>query len=138
MGVRFSTEGLREEIMLNLVVEKIGDVAVIHCAGRIVRSEAAFQLRSAVTRQTDARVVLLDLSRVGAVEGGGLGMLVFLHLWTRDHGIQLKVVSPVAAVRQRLERARHDTDIEIAGMSEVLTVLACEPEKSWNGFENAA
>ncbi|MBI3475027.1 MAG: STAS domain-containing protein [Acidobacteria bacterium] len=124
--------------MLNLVVEKIGDVTVIHCTGRIVRSEAAFQLRSAVIRQTDARVVLLDLSRVGAVEGGGLGMVVFLHLWARDHGIQLRVVSPVDGVRQSLERARHDTDIMIAGMSEALMVLGCEPEKSWNGLESAA
>jgi anti-anti-sigma regulatory factor len=124
--------------MLNLVVEKIGDVAVIHCAGRIVRSDAAFQLRSAVTRQTGARVVLLDLSRVGAVEGGGLGMLVFLHLWSRDHGIQLKLVSPVSGVRQSLERARHHAGIQIAGMSEALTVLGCEPEKSLDGYESAA
>jgi anti-anti-sigma regulatory factor len=124
--------------MLSLVVEKIGDVTVIHCAGRIVRSEAAFRLRSAVIGQTNARVVLLDLSRVGAVEGGGLGMLVFLHLWTRDHGIQLRVVSPVAGVRQSLERAHHGAGIQIAGIGEVLTVLACERESALNGFENAA
>ena len=57
--------------MLNLSVENIGDLAVVQCEGRIVQSEAAFKLREAVTSQGDARVVVLDLSEVHAVEGGG-------------------------------------------------------------------
>src|SRR6266849_2955890 len=36
-----------EGAMLDLRVEKIGDLAVVECEGRIVRSEAAFQLRKA-------------------------------------------------------------------------------------------
>ena len=31
-----------------------------------------------MTSQTDARIVVLELSEVHAIEGGGLGMLVFL------------------------------------------------------------
>jgi len=87
-------------------VERIGKVAVIRCGGRIVRSDAAFRLRDAVTQQMDARLVLLDLSGVRALEGGGLGTLVFLQFWTRDHGIQFKVCDPPAAIRLSLERAR--------------------------------
>lgn len=90
--------------MCNLKVEKIGNVAVVHCKGRIVRSDAAFGLRDAVTAQTYARVILLDLSGVDALEGGGLGMVLFLQLWIRSLGIQLKVFAPSAAVRQSLER----------------------------------
>jgi hypothetical protein len=37
--------------MLKVHIEKIGDVAVVQCEGRIVRSEAAFELREAVTKQ---------------------------------------------------------------------------------------
>jgi len=40
------------------------------------------------------RVVVLDLSAVEMLDGGGLGMLVFLHRWTRDNAIQLKLVNP--------------------------------------------
>ena len=50
--------------MLRVRVENIGEMAVIECEGRIVRSEAAFKLREAVKSQRDARIVVLDLSEV--------------------------------------------------------------------------
>ena len=62
--------------MLNLHVDKIGDLAVVECEGRVVRSEAAFRLREAVTSLRNARIIVLDLSEVPAIEGGGLGMLL--------------------------------------------------------------
>ena len=43
-------------------------------------------------------------SGVKALEGGGLGMLLFLQMWTRAHGIQFKVFDPPAGIRQSLER----------------------------------
>jgi anti-anti-sigma factor len=124
--------------MLKVDVEKIGDVAVVHCEGRIVRSDAAFRLRDAVTQQRDARVVLLDLSDVESLEGGGLGMLIFLQLWTRDHGIQFKVFDPPARVRQSLERARSAAEVEIAGMGEVLSLLGLGQEESCEDPQRAA
>src|ERR1700730_15282314 len=48
--------------MLSVSIENIGDLAVIECEGRVVRSEAAFRLREAVTSQQDARIIVLDLS----------------------------------------------------------------------------
>jgi anti-anti-sigma regulatory factor len=118
--------------MFNLNVEKMGKVAVVQCQGRIVRSEAAFRLRDAVTQQNDARVILLDLSGVSALEGGGLGMLLFLQLWARDHGIQLKVLDPPTCVRQSLERIGSGVTVEIAGMGEVLSLLGWGPEELWD------
>jgi anti-anti-sigma regulatory factor len=59
--------------MLSVHSENIGDLAVVECEGRVVRSEAAFKLREAVTSQRDARTIVLDLSEVHAIEGGGLG-----------------------------------------------------------------
>ena len=61
--------------MLSVHSDRVGDVAVLQCEGRIVRSDAAFRLRDAVTGQEDARVVVLDFTDVNALEGGGLGML---------------------------------------------------------------
>jgi anti-anti-sigma factor len=123
--------------MFNLKVEKIGTVAVVYCEGRIVRSDAAFRLRDAVARQTDARVVLLDLSAVEALEGGGLGMLLFLHVWTRNRGIQLKVFDPSASVRQSLERTRSTVIVEIAEIAEVLSLLRA-PEGLSDSAQSAA
>ena len=68
----------RENVMFSVYIDKVGDMAVLQCEGRIVRSEAAFELREVVTSQRDARVVFIDLSEVNALEGGGLGMLIFL------------------------------------------------------------
>jgi anti-anti-sigma regulatory factor len=124
--------------MLNLNVEKMGDVTVIRCEGRIVRSDAAFRLRDAVTQQRDARVVLLDLSGVDALEGGGLGMLLFLQVWTRDHGIQLKSFDLPARVRQSLERAHYASRVEIAATGEVQSLLSSGPAESWEPSRAAA
>ena len=91
--------------MLSVHIENIGDMAVVECEDRVVRSEAAFKLREAVTSQGNARIIVLDLSEVPAIEGGGLGMLVFLEQWAHDHNIRLKLFNPCQSVRNRLERA---------------------------------
>ncbi len=124
--------------MFNLTVETIGRLAVVHCVGRIVRSDAAFRLRNAVRQQRSAHIILLDLSGVEALEGGGLGMLLFLHLWTRDLGIQLKVMDPIACVRRSLERIRSTAAVQIAGMAEALSLLGCGPEELLDCSQRAA
>ena len=85
-----------EAVTLTVNIKNIGEMAVLECKGRIVRSEAAFKLRKAVTSQPNARVVVLDLSEVHAIHGGGLGMLWFLQQWAHDHNIQLSCSIPVA------------------------------------------
>jgi anti-anti-sigma regulatory factor len=124
--------------MLNVSIEKIGDVAVIHCEGRLVQRAAALRLRNAVTQQRNTRFVLLDLSDVQAVEGVGLGMLVSLQRWASQHQIQFKVFDPPAFVRQRLEQVRSASELEIAGMSEVLALLGWEPKELWEDPRKAA
>src|SRR6266513_5208003 len=89
--------------MFSVYIDKVGDMAVLQCEGRIVRSEAAFELREVVTSQRDARVVFIDLSEVNALEGGGLGMLIFLQRWAQDHGIRFTLFNPSKSVRQRLK-----------------------------------
>ena len=110
--------------MLSIHCDRIGDVAVLQCEGRIVRSDAAFKLRDEVTAQLDARVIVLDLSEVTSIEGGGLGMLLFLERWALDHEIELKVFNPSNSVRHRLEQAQAVMDFEISSVQEVSTVLA--------------
>ncbi len=109
--------------MLSVHVDNVQDVAVVQCEGRIVHSDAAYTLRNAVTLQTDARAVVLDLSGVEALEGGGLGMLVFLRQWTRYRGIQLKLVNRSRFVRRRLERSGLSRIFEVASIADVLALV---------------
>ncbi len=113
-----------EEAMTDLCIEKIGELAVVECEGRIVRSEAAFNLREAVTSLRDARIIVLDLSEVRAIEGGGLGMLLFLQRWAYDHGIQFKLFNPTRSVRDRLERVSSIPEFDIATLDEMMAILA--------------
>ena len=109
--------------MLTIDIDTVGDLAIITCKGRIVRSQAAFNLRDAVTSQADVRTIVLDLTEVHAVEGGGLGMLMVLVKWAQDHQIQLKLFNPTYAVKSRLDSydlARFD----VATSDEMMSLLA--------------
>jgi anti-anti-sigma regulatory factor len=110
--------------MLNVTVENIGELAVVECEGRIVRSESAYRLREAVTSQTDSRIVVLELSKVTAVGGGGLGLLVFLQRWTREHNIRFLLFNPSKSVQSRLKRARSIAEFYIPSVEEVRALLA--------------
>jgi anti-anti-sigma factor len=106
--------------------QQTGDVAILQCAGRIVRGEPLHFLKDAVTTLKNPRMVVLDLSEVEMLDGGGLGMLVFLHRWTRENGIQLKLVNPASLVREMLDRTRLSGFFNISSIDDVFDVL-CTP-----------
>jgi anti-anti-sigma regulatory factor len=108
--------------MFNISIEIVGDVAVVQCEGRMVHSEAAFRLRDAILSQRNSRVVVVDLSEVGEIEGGGLGMLAYLQRWAHDHNIKLKLFNPSSMVHERLERAWMPT-LDIASTDEIISLL---------------
>jgi anti-anti-sigma regulatory factor len=109
---------------MDLHVDKIGRLAVVECGGSVVRSEAAFKLREAVTSLRNARIIVLDLSEVRAIEGGGLGMLLFLQRWASEHGIQFKLFNPTGSVRDRLALVNSITELDIATLHEMMALLA--------------
>ncbi|HVO82770.1 MAG TPA: STAS domain-containing protein [Terriglobales bacterium] len=109
--------------MLTVDVEKTGDVAVVRCTGRVVRGEAVCTLRSAVVSQRNTRIVVLDLSEVETIDAGGLTALVSLHHWTRNRGIQLKLVNPSHFVKEMLFRTRLNRVFDISSLHDALLVL---------------
>src|ERR1700676_1182723 len=111
-------------VMLTLRIEHIGDMAIFECKGRIVRRDATLKLREAVTAQQNVRIVLLDLTKVGAIEAGGLGMLWFLQRWTDDHDIQFKLYNPIHSVRDRLEHNNAMLRFDIITFEEMMTLVA--------------
>ena len=109
--------------------EQSGDVAILQCRGRLVRGDAIYTLREAVTTFPEARIVVLDLSGVQTMDGGGLGMLILLHRWTRDHGTTLKLVNPNAFVRELLDRTRLVCVFDISSVEDAVEIL-CTPEEA--------
>src|SRR5580704_16111024 len=105
--------------MPSVHIDNIGEMAIVECAGRFVRNEAAFQLRDAVTSQADARVVVLDLTEMHAIGGGGLGVLVLLQRWAQEHEIRLKLFNPSELVREKVKHV----DFEIATLEQMMSLL---------------
>jgi hypothetical protein len=58
------------------------------------------------------------------MEGGGLGMLVFLRRWARDHHIRFKFFNPTESVRDRLECSKWIPELDIATLDEMVALLA--------------
>ena len=110
--------------MLTLGIERIGDMAIVECKGRIVRRDAALKLREAVTAQQDVRIVMLDLTKVTAIEGGGLGMLWFLQRWAEDHDIHFKLYNPTISVRDKLEHNHAKLRFDSATFEELVSLVA--------------
>ena len=67
---------------------------------------------------------MLDLSEVPAMEGGGLGMLMFLQRWAHDRDIRLKLYNPPQSVRERLEEVSSMREFDIATFDEMMALLA--------------
>ena len=110
--------------MLTIDVEKTGDVAVVRCAGRLVRGEEVCTLRQAVVSEKDTRIVVLDLSEVETLDAGGLTALISLRQWALGRGVQLKLVNPSHFVMEVLTRTQLDRVFEISTLEHAIFVLA--------------
>jgi anti-anti-sigma factor len=108
---------------LHINIRQTGEVVVLQCRGRIVRDHALHLLKQAVTTPGQSRVILLDLSGVETLDGGGLGMLVFLHGWTRSKGIRLMLVNPPDFVREMLDRTQLTSLLHVSSLSDAVEVI---------------
>jgi anti-anti-sigma regulatory factor len=110
--------------MFTLHAEKLNDLTVVECEGRITHSDSVFHLRDLVMAQADSRVIALDLSEVKAISGGGLGMLAFLNNWAHQHGIEFKLFKPSKVVMEGLVQNRSILNFDIATFHEMMNMLA--------------
>jgi anti-anti-sigma factor len=110
--------------MLNIDVEQNGEVAVVHCSGRLVRGIEVSSLRNAVVSQQSTRLVIVDLSKVDFMDAGGLNALVSLYHWTRDHGVQLKLANPSGLVREMLIRTRLNRVFDMSSLRDAMAILS--------------
>lgn len=100
---------------LALTTRTIGDVAVVHCGGSLVfQNEAAAlcDLVSDLVRRY--RSVVLDLSEVSAIDGGGIGTLAECIRNARESGARLVLCSVPRKVRQLLDLTQVSSLVDIA------------------------
>lgn len=107
--------------MLNVTIQHSEDMAVLRCVGRIVAGDEASILRKAVLSEVNSRTVVLDLTRVDAIDGGGMGVLVFLQGWARATEVDLKLMNPTSRVRELFELTNLDSVFEIFSSEEAVS-----------------
>ena len=112
---------------LRIKSEQAGDVAVLRCVGRIVRGKPLQLLKNAVTSLARVRVIVLDLSGVERLDCADLGMLISLQGWSRNNGIQLKLVDPSNFAREMFQRTGLTCVLHISSVGDAVDVL-CESD----------
>src|SRR5262249_39621579 len=108
--------------MLSLRIEKLGDVTIIHCSGRIVFPDAR-ELPIVLLRQLRTRTLVLDLMDVVAIDAAGLGVLVLLHAWAKQTGRKLKLMNVTPWVERLLHLTKLKSEFEVYSSRETLDLL---------------
>jgi len=105
-----------KEDSLSLVLEagKLGEAAILRCKGRIVFRDEVIELSRVVGDAIqNARVLILDLQGVSAIDSAGLGELVALHMWAQANCCNLKMVGLSSRIRRLLELTNLTSVFEI-------------------------
>jgi anti-anti-sigma factor len=114
---------------LQYQVERLQDVAVVRCSGRLVRGAALDAFRRRIEQLDRLRVLVLDLSDVDHVDAGGLGTLLLVRRWATQNSAKLKLVNPPAFFCRLLETTHLNAVFEISSLKEALYILrpGCPP-----------
>ena len=108
---------------LRFQVECQNDVAIVRCAGRMVRGTALDEFRRQVESLAHLRILVVDLSAVEQVDAGGLGILLLVRRWARQNSVQMKLANPSAFVMRLLEATRLTSVFEVSSLEEALCIL---------------
>ena len=108
--------------MLSLTIQKLGDVSVFQCAGRLTAGDGDI-LRIAVRTQSRVRTVVLDLAEISAIDAAGLGMLVSLRAWAKSTGTDLKLMNLTPRVEEVLELTHLRAAFEVCSVREMMDLL---------------
>jgi len=108
---------------LQYQIERIDDVAVVRCSGRMVRGAALDEFRREIEKLDRLRVLVLDLSDIQQVDAGGLGTLLSVRRSTVQNFARLKLVNPPAFFRRMLESTCLNSVFEISSLKDALSIL---------------
>jgi anti-anti-sigma factor len=122
----------RIENMLTINVERINEVVVLRCSGRIVHGQETGLLCSALRQES--RNVVLDLTEVDAIDAAGVGALLSL----QAAGVYLKLLNPSRQVREILKATRLNSTFEICESQSIAETKQSMQEVSDNQSERFA
>ncbi len=95
------------------------------CHGRIVLGVEAETLRCIATSRTERRIVI-DLQHVYGMDAAGLGLLVALHCWARQHAVWLNVTRPSPCVQRLVSLTGLDSVLDIERSPAQVDFIPCE------------
>lgn len=119
-----STESKRMELQYE--IDRMQDVAVVRCSGRMVRGAALDTFRRSIDQLERLRVLVLDLSDIQQLDAGGLGTLLIVRRWAVQNSARLKLVNPPLFFRRILDATRLSSVFEISSLKEALYILRPE------------
>ncbi len=114
---------MNRHMELEFQVESLQDVAVVSCAGRMVRGAALDQLRRRVEELDRVRVLVVDVSEVDQLDAGGLGTLLLMRRWATQKSAKMKLVNPPAFFRKVLEATHLNSVFEVSSLREAISIL---------------
>jgi len=109
--------------MLKMTVQKLGDIRVLRCHGRIMAGDAGSILGNAVLSQRHTRMIVIDLARVERIDAGGLGVLLGLRGSARSRAITFKLMNATKSVEEILELTHLQRVFKFCSVRELLCLL---------------
>ncbi len=114
---------MNKDMELKVQVERLQDVAVVSCSGRMVRGAALDEFQRRIEQIEPVRVLVLDVSEVDHLDAGGLGTLLQVRRWATRNSAKVKLVNPPVFFRRLLEATHLATVFEISSLKEALCIL---------------
>ena len=103
-----------KKVSLNLETRRCGEITVVYCEGRLVFRDEALALSELVVdllRQNQD--VVLDLTKVDAIDSAGLGELVSLHMMAKANGSAIHLCGVNSRMHELLELTNVSSLFEI-------------------------
>lgn len=101
--------------MLRVDIQSTPPAVTLVCSGRIVLGVEAETLRCMAMSRPE-RLLLLEMSRVHAIDAAGLGLLVELHQWAQKRAASLVIANPSSRPRQLMRLTNLDQVLHLAGV----------------------
>jgi len=114
---------MNRHMELKFQVERLQDVAVVNCSGRMVRGTALDEFRRRIEQLECVRVLVLDVSEVEQLDAGGLGALVQVRRWATQKSAKMKLVNPPLFFRRLLEATHLTSLFEVSSLQEAICIL---------------
>jgi anti-anti-sigma factor len=115
-----------KKVPLSLEEKSWGDVTVVYCEGRIVFRNEALTLSESVTELLRRkREVILDLTKVDAVDSAGLGELVSLYMFAKGSHSSIKLCGLNSRVHHLLQITNLHSLFEIFPTDEIAMEMSC-------------